>query len=164
MRKLPFQSSLSLNSVVRCRCQPLQPIFQNRSMFRIHASMTLPTYSERVQKWWMRPTVLHVQWRMQKIFMGGFHSVAYGGLLYLMCAVCDVTVGRHISCFQTKVLATFVDIICIFVYMHSLNLCQWTEYKLSALQVRISEENTLNATTHQFITAKNIRLRVETGE
>ena len=30
----------------------------------------------------------------------------------------------------------------------------WTEYKLSALQVRISEENTLNAATQQFITAK----------
>jgi len=29
-----------------------------------------------------------------------------------------------------------------------------TEYKLSALQVRISEENKLNATTQQFITAK----------
>jgi len=29
-----------------------------------------------------------------------------------------------------------------------------TEYKLSALQVRISEENTLNATTQQFITTK----------
>jgi len=30
----------------------------------------------------------------------------------------------------------------------------YTEYKLSALQVRISEENTLNATTQQIITAK----------
>jgi len=29
-----------------------------------------------------------------------------------------------------------------------------TEYKLSALQVRISEENKLNARTQQFITAK----------
>jgi len=33
-------------------------------------------------------------------------------------------------------------------------MCHFTEYKLSALQVTISEENTLNATTHQFITAK----------
>jgi len=29
-----------------------------------------------------------------------------------------------------------------------------TEYKLSALQASISEENTINATTQQFITAK----------
>jgi len=33
-------------------------------------------------------------------------------------------------------------------------MCYCTEYKLSALQVRISEENELNATTQQFITAK----------
>jgi len=33
-------------------------------------------------------------------------------------------------------------------------LCHCTEYKLSALPVRISDENTLNATTQQFITAK----------
>jgi len=33
-------------------------------------------------------------------------------------------------------------------------MCQCTEYKLSALQVMISEENKLNATTQQIITAK----------
>jgi len=33
-------------------------------------------------------------------------------------------------------------------------MCHCTEYKLSALQVGISEENKLNATTQQFITAK----------
>jgi len=33
-------------------------------------------------------------------------------------------------------------------------MCHCTEYKLSALQVRISEENKLNSTTQQFITAK----------
>jgi len=33
-------------------------------------------------------------------------------------------------------------------------MCHWTEYKLSVLQVRISEENILDATTQQFITAK----------
>jgi len=38
-----------------------------------------------------------------------------------------------------------------------------TEYKLSALQVRISEENTLNAATQEFITAK-FWLRVEKEE
>jgi len=38
----------------------------------------------------------------------------------------------------------------IHILLHALPLF----YKLSALQVRISEENTLNATTQQFITAK----------
>jgi len=31
------------------------------------------------------------QWRTQKIFIWVFHSVAYGGHLYLVCGVCDVT-------------------------------------------------------------------------
>jgi len=33
-------------------------------------------------------------------------------------------------------------------------MCHCTEYKLSALQVRVSEETKLNATTQQFITAE----------
>jgi len=60
-----------------------------------------------------------------------------------------------ISSFQTNVWAQLVDLICIFVYTHSpYFMCHCTEYKLSALQVRTSEENKLNATTQQFITAK----------
>ena len=59
------------------------------------------------------------------------------------------------SCFQTNVLAKFVDIICIFFYIHSpYFMCHCTEHKLLALQVRLSEENKLNASTQQFITAK----------
>ena len=43
----------------------------------------------------------------------------------------------------------------IFLYTHSpYFMCQCTEYKLLALQVRLSEENTPNATVQQFITAK----------
>jgi len=58
-------------------------------------------------------------------------------------------------CFQTTALAKFVDIICIFFYIHSpYFMCRCTEYKLSALQVGLSEKNKLNATTQQFITAK----------
>jgi len=36
------------------------------------------------------------QWRTQKIFMGGFHSMTYGGDLHLVCALCDVTIWCHI--------------------------------------------------------------------
>jgi len=64
---------------------------------------------------------------------------------------------KSYSFFQTNVLAKFVDIICMLFYdTHSpfLFLCHFPEYKLSALQVRISEEKTLNATTQQFITAQ----------
>ena len=85
-------------------------------------------------------------------FHGGFHSVACGG----HCIWCALFVtSQYDSCFQNNVLANFVDIICIFVYTHSpYFMCHWTECKLSALQVSISEENKLNATTQQFITAK----------
>ena len=59
------------------------------------------------------------------------------------------------SCFQTYVLATFVDIICIYFYMHfPYSTCHCSEYKLLAFQVRISEESQLKPTTQQFITAK----------
>jgi len=27
--------------------------------------------------------------------MGGIHSVAYGGHMFLVCAVCDVTIWLH---------------------------------------------------------------------
>ena len=58
-------------------------------------------------------------------------------------------------CLQTNVLAKFVDIRCIFFYIHSpCFMCHCTEYKLSAVQVRLSEKKQLNATTQQFITAK----------
>ena len=42
----------------------------------------------------------------------------------------------------------------IFLCIHSSYfMCHCTEYKLSALQVRLSEENATNATTQQFVTA-----------
>ena len=96
-----------------------------------------------------------VQWRTQKLFMGGFWlrviwwSFAFG-------ARC---LWRHnltsFLCFQNNVLAKFVDIICIFFYIHSAYfMCHCTEYKLSALQVRISEENKPSAATQEFITQK----------
>ena len=50
-----------------------------------------------------RNSVAH-QWRTQKMFMGGFHSVAYGGHLCLVCAVCDVTIWRHIHVFKPSLL------------------------------------------------------------
>jgi len=31
------------------------------------------------------------QWRTQNIFIGGFHSVAYGAHLFVICGLCDVT-------------------------------------------------------------------------
>jgi len=42
-------------------------------------------------------------------------------------------------------------------------MCRCTEYKLSALQVRLSEKDKLNATTQQFITAKISGCAVKQG-
>ena len=40
----------------------------------------------------------------QKIFMEGVLSVAYVGHLYLVCAVCDVPIWRHIQVFKRSLL------------------------------------------------------------
>ena len=67
-------------------------------------------------------------------------------------------------CFQTNVLAKFVDIICIFFYIHSpYFICHCTEYKQSALQVTLSEKNKLNAVkgseTHSSLHQSNLQLQ-----
>jgi len=92
------------------------------------------------------------QW---KIFMGivSFSGMWWSFVFGVRC------LWRHnltsYSCFQPNVLAKVFDIICIFFYTHSpCFMCHCTESKLSALQVRILEENKLDATTQQFITAK----------
>jgi len=86
------------------------------------------------------------QWRTQKTFMGSFiqwHVV-------VICIWCALFVTSY-SCFQTNVLAKFIDIICIFAYSSTRTSLT---YKVSALQVRISDEKKLNATAQQFITAE----------
>jgi len=95
------------------------------------------------------------QRRTHKMFMGGFHSVAYGGHLFVVYGLCDVTIWRHIwrPVSKPTFWRSFVDIIYIFFYTHSpYFMCHCTESKLSALQVRVSKENKLSAATQQFIT------------
>jgi len=89
------------------------------------------------------------QWRAQKIFMGvSFSGICWSFVFGVRC------LRRHnltsYSCFQTNVLAKFVDTNIIYIFFHThapYFMCYWTVYKLSTLQVRISEENTLNPTT-----------------
>jgi len=89
--------------------------------------------------------------------------VAYDDHFYFVSPVYDVTIGCHIHVSKPTFWRSLLTQ-CIFFYMHSPCFrCHCTEYKLSALQVRISEENTLNATTQQF-KLQNIVLRVKTGE
>ena len=86
-------------------------------------------------------------------FYGG--GLVQGHVVVIWCALFVTSQFNVIFMFPNYVLAKFVDIICIFLYIHSPYLmCHCTEYKLSALQVGLSEKNKLNATTQQFITAK----------
>jgi len=49
------------------------------------------------QQWTSHATTSEVR---RKFSCGSFHSVAYGGHLYLVCAFCDVTVWRQIHVFK----------------------------------------------------------------
>jgi len=40
---------------------------------------------------------------------GGLHSVAYGGNLYLVCAVCDIAIWLRLHVSKPTFLAKFVD-------------------------------------------------------
>ena len=78
------------------------------------------------------------------------HSVTYGGHFHFVCAVCDVVV-----LFPNQRFGEVCWHIFIFFYIHfSYFMCHCTEYKLLTLQVRLSEEIRLNATTPQIKTAK----------
>ena len=89
---------------------------------------------------------------VRRIFSWGwFGSGSYGGHLYLVFAVCDV-----ISMFPNQ---RFGEVSwhnnAYFSTSTPLILCSIAlNIKLSAVQVKLSEENKLNATTQQFITAK----------
>jgi len=91
-------------------------------------------------------------------FSGKWWSFVFG----VRCLWCHNL--KSYSCFQTNVLAKYVDIICIFLYTHSpYFMCHCTDDKLSAFQVRVSEENKLNATTQQLITAKISGCKLKQG-
>jgi len=73
----------------------------------------------------------------------------------MWCALYVASQFDVIFMFPNNILDKFVDTICIFFCTRSLYfMCHCTEYKLSALQARIWEETTINATTREFITAK----------
>jgi len=93
------------------------------------------------------------QRRTQKIFMGVFHSLSYGGHLYLLCAICDVKIWRHIHVSKPTLWRSLLTQYAYSSTRTLLILCV-IALNMSALQVTISEENTLNATMQQFITAQ----------
>jgi len=52
---------------------------------------------DAVKMLWDVDTTVGISGLRRKFSWGGFHSVAYGGHLYLVCGVCDVTIWCHIQ-------------------------------------------------------------------
>ena len=87
---------------------------------------------------------------VRKNFREGVNSVTYGGHLYLVCALCDVTVWRHVHVFKS----TFGEV-CWHnrhIPQHVLPyfMCNCTDSDPSS---NIGEKK-VNATAQQFIIAK----------
>jgi len=66
-----------------------------------------------------------IQWRKQKIFMKGGFIEWHMVVICIWCLLFVTSQVTSYSCFQTNVLAKFVDIIiiCIFFYIHTSFLC-----------------------------------------
>jgi len=95
------------------------------------------------------------QWRTQKIIMGGIIQWH----MLVICTWCVLFVTSQFDVIHVSKPTFWRRFSTWFAYASTctpspLFLCRYTEYKLSALQVWISEENKLNATTQQFTTAK----------
>jgi len=91
-------------------------------------------------------------WRTQKIFIERFiqwHMMD-------ICIWCALFVTSQFDVILMFPKQRFGEVCWhnMHIFLHPLTLFHCTEYKLLALQVRLSEYNTLNATTQQFITAK----------
>jgi len=69
-----FRDNFDINIVQQTSCEPLFPDVQIQLKMYFFVPFVLPSvaYAEN--------------------FPGGLHSLAYGGHLYLVCAVCDVTI------------------------------------------------------------------------
>ena len=104
----------------------------------------------------LHPRLLH-HW-LAVTYIGNFNGgVSFSDMwwsFFIWYALCDVTLWRHIHVSKQRFGKVCWHNIHILLHVLPYFMCQCTEYKLSALQIRISEETTINATTQQFITAK----------
>jgi len=105
------------------------------------------------------------QWHTQKFFMGSFHSVAYGGHLYLVWAICDVTIRRHVrvskSTFWRSLLTQYA-----YSFTRTLHISCVIALNLNYQRYRLGYRRKIH--TQRYDTAvhncKNIRLSVKIGE
>ena len=75
--------------------------------------------------------------------MGGFHSAVYGGHLYLVCAVCDVTISHHIHVSKPTFWRSCWHY--MHILLHALSLNQ---------RSKLGYRRKINSTIQQFLTAK----------
>jgi len=110
--------------------------------------------------------ILIVSGVRRKFSWGGWFSCIWWSFVIIVCCLWRHNLMSYV-CFQTNVLVKFFwHNVHTLLHASPYSMCHCTEYKLSALQVTISEEYKFNATTQQFITAKieNSRLRIKTRE
>jgi len=123
------------------------------------------SFNKFVSSWCLRPPAsLTTSCVRRKLSWGGFiqwHVV----VICIWCTLFVTSPFDVILIFPNNVLAKFVDIICTFFYTHSLYFMRHcTEYRVSALQARISKENTMTLPHSSSQLQKYcIRLRVKTG-
>jgi len=143
-----------------------RPKFQSAKRF--YDSYWFPRFKALTSLWWSFQTGCETTICGAVANTENFHGeISFSGIWW------SVVFGvrclwRHdlTSYFQAIVLAKIVDIICIFFYTYTHSpyfMCHCTEYKVSALQLRISEEKKLNATTQEFITAKILGCALKQG-
>jgi len=82
------------------------------------------------------------QWRTQKIFIGVGLVKGHMVVICIWCALFVTSQFDIISIFPNQRFGKVIHIICIFFYIHSPYFKRHcTEYKLSALHIRLSEKN-----------------------
>jgi len=97
--------------------------------------------------------------------MGG---ISFSGIWVVICIWCALFVTSQFDVIVLLPNQRFGEVrwhnMHVLLYIHSpYFMCHWTEYKLLALQVGLSEENTPNATIQQFVTAKISRGTLKQG-
>jgi len=118
------------------------------------------------RRWWSQMFYAKKMcfWNTLKVRLSGVRrKFSWGGFIQwhmvVICICCALFVTSQFDVIVMFPNQRFGEVFWhnMHIFLHPLPLfyvCHCTEYKLLVLQVRLSEENTLNATTQQFITAK----------
>ena len=93
-----FWQRLVVNAIIYCVCRCCLSKLSTSNATDIEVRNVIKTHWSTPMKDLLGSGV------HRKFSLGGVHSVADGGHLYLVCAVCDVTIWRHIHVFKRSLL------------------------------------------------------------